>query len=422
LITVAPLHCAQSMRLEIPYGKDGHQPLHVPDERLQQVVRPNDVRAEDDLQAIRDGLDQVIAPSLEDFFKGEVLIIVNDGTRPTPTSRVLQVLEERVDLDQAKFLIATGAHRAPTEDELERIFGGRLHRLRTNIRIHDARHSKTELLGTSRNGTDIWVNELVAKHERIMVITSVEPHYFAGFTGGRKSILPGVCAYSTIEQNHKLAMRPEAKLLALEGNPVHEDMMDCLQHLAGKKLFGVQVVLDRHQKVYSVAAGELHASFKKAVEHANQVFVVPIKRRAGIVVSIVSFPMDVDLYQSQKAIENAKGALEEGGTLIFVSKCRQGIGEQRFYDVLSSSADKDQMLRGIEAEYRLGDHKASKILEIAKRSRICGVTSLDPESLQRIDITPFESAQAALDDALARDPKASVIVIYDGSVVVPKVS
>jgi nickel-dependent lactate racemase len=152
------------------------------------------------------------------------------------------------------------------------------------------------------------------------------------------------------------------------------------------------------------------------------VFVVKIKKRARIVVSIASYPMDVDLYQSQKAIENAKGALEEGGTLIFVSKCRQGIGDKRFYDMLSSSDDKDEVLRSIEVEYRLGDHKASRILEISKTSRICGVTSLDPESLQRIDIRPFESAQAALDDALARDPQADVIVIYEGSVVVPMVS
>jgi lactate racemase len=410
------------MKLEIPYGKEGRQSLHVPDDRLQQVIRPNDVDSGDDLQAIRNGLDKAIGQSLDEFFKGEVLIIVNDGTRPTPTSRVLQVLEERVDLGRAKFLIATGAHRAPSEDELELIFGEMLHRLRPNIRVHDARHSKAELLGTSKNGTDIWVNELVAKHERLMVITSVEPHYFAGYTGGRKSILPGVCAYSTIEQNHKLAMRPEARLLALEGNPVHEDMMDCARQLSDKKIFGVQVVLDRHQKVYKVVAGDIHVSFKMAVEHANKVFVVPIKRKARIVVSVVAYPMDVDLYQSQKAIENAKGALDEGGTLIFVSKCRQGIGDKRFYDVLSSSKKKEEILRSIEIEYRLGDHKAAKILDVAKRSKICGVTSLDPESLQKIDISSFETAQAALDDALARDPEASVIVIYEGSVVVPKVS
>jgi nickel-dependent lactate racemase len=410
------------MKLEIPYGKEGTQPLLVPDDRLLQVIRPNDVHSGDELQAIRDGLDRAIGQSLEDFFKGEVLIIVNDGTRPTPTSKLLEVLEEKVDLDRAEFLIATGAHRAPTEDELELIFGERLHQLRPNIRVHDARSSKSELLGTSRNGTDIWVNELVAKHERIMVITSVEPHYFAGYTGGRKSILPGVCSYSTIEQNHRLAMKPGSKLLALEGNPVHEDMMDCVMHLTGKQIFGVQVVLDRHHKIHKVEAGELHASFRDAVRHANHVFVVKIKKRARIVVSIASYPMDVDLYQSQKAIENAKGALEEGGTLIFVSKCRQGIGDKRFYDMLSSSDDKDEVLRSIEVEYRLGDHKASRILEISKTSRICGVTSLDPESLQRIDIRPFESAQAALDDALARDPQADVIVIYEGSVVVPMVS
>lgn len=398
--------------------------MYVPERNLLQVLRPNDVDSGNDLQAIRDGLDHPSGGmSLQDLFHGEdVLIIVNDGTRPTPTARVLQVLEERVRLDGASFLIATGAHRAPTEEELELIFGERLHRLRPNIRSHDARRSKMVHVSKSRNGTDIWVNELVDRFDRILIITSVEPHYFAGYTGGRKSIMPGVCAYSTIEQNHRLALRPEARVLALEGNPVHEDMMDCARQLSSKKIFAVQVVLDRHQSVYKVASGELHSSFAKAVGWADEVFVVPTKTKADIVVSIATYPMDVDLYQSQKAMENAKHALQEGGTLILVSKCREGIGEDRFYQLLSSSSDPEVILRGVEVEYRLGDHKAAKMADIGRRSRVCGVTSLDDETLQRINIMPFKSAQAALDDALAHDPEASVIVIYEGSVVVPKVN
>jgi nickel-dependent lactate racemase len=411
------------MRLEIPYGKDGSQALEVPDRNLLQVLRPNQVESGEEQDVIRDALDHPCGGmTVEDLFQnGEVLVIVNDGTRPTPTSRILKALQGRVDLGKATFLIATGAHRSPTEDELELIFGGLLERLRPRIQAHDSLRSPMFRLATSRNGTEIQLNQLVRRHDRILVITSVEPHYFAGYTGGRKSILPGVSAHSTIEQNHRLAMRPEAKVLALQGNPVHEDMMDCARALQGKRILGIQAVLDRHHRVYRVAAGELHESFARAVSWADEVFVVPTIGLADIVISIAPYPMDVDLYQSQKAIENAKHALKEGGTLILVSKCRQGIGEDRFYRLLASSKDPDQVLRGVEAEYRLGDHKAARMAEIGRRARVCGVTSLDHEALQRIRIEPFATAQAALDDALSRHPGASVMVIYEGSVVVPKV-
>jgi len=411
------------MRLEIPFGKDGVQHLEVPKKNLLQVIRPNDVSSDEDAKAINQGLDEPLGgESVESLFEGEVLVIVNDGTRPTPTASVLQELEKRVDLDRAQFLIATGAHRAPTEDEFGLIFGNMLDRLRPRIHVHDSHRSKTEYVGRSRNGTEIWVNEMVTRFDRILIITSVEPHYFAGYTGGRKSILPGVCAFSTIEENHSLAMRPASKVLALDGNPVHEDMMDCAKELKGRRIVGIQVVLDRHQMVHKVAVGELHASFERAVGWANQVYVVPIKRKADVVMTIAPYPMDVDLYQSQKAMENAKYALKDGGTLILVSKCRHGIGEGPFYEALRSLGDPEKVKRDMVLEYQLGDHKAVRMAEIAKRSRICGVTSLEPKELEQINIHPFESAQAALDDALASDPKASVIVIYEGSVVVPKVS
>jgi lactate racemase len=411
------------MRLEIPFGKEEVQHLEVPKRNLIQVVRPNDVSSDENAKAINQGLDRPLGgESVESLFEGEVLVIVNDGTRPTPTAAVLQELDKRVDLEKAQFLVATGAHRAPTEEEFSLIFGKMLGRLRPRVHVHDSHRSKTKYVGRSRNGTEIWVNEMVKTFDRILIITSVEPHYFAGYTGGRKSILPGVCAYSTIEDNHSLAMKPGSRVLALEGNPVHEDMMDCARELKGKRLVGVQVVLDRNQMVHKVAVGELHASFERAVRWANKVYVVPIKRKADVVITIAPYPMDVDLYQSQKAMENAKYALNDGGTLILVSKCRQGIGEGPFYEALRSLGDPTKAQRDMETEYRLGDHKAARMAEIAKRSRICGVTSLDPTDLEQINIHPYPSAQAALDDALARDPEASVIVIYEGSVVVPKVS
>jgi nickel-dependent lactate racemase len=415
-----------SMKLEIPYGKDGAQTLVVPERNFVAALLPNDVYSgfQYEVDAIQQGVDAPIqSEHLEQFLEGaqNVVVIVNDGTRPTPTARVLDVLQTKMRLDSARYLIATGAHRAPTEEELTNIFGDHLPKVRPMVHCHDSRKDKMVLLGRSKNGTDMWVNDIAYQADRLIIITSVEPHYFAGYTGGRKSFLPGVASYQTIEQNHRLAMRPEARILALQGNPVHEDMMDALGVIHDKRIFSIQMVLDRHQRVFRVAAGELNSSFKLATEWANEVFSVKIASKADVVVSVAHYPMDVDLYQTQKVLDNAKLALKPGGTLIFVSKCREGIGDEVFYEQLARSKDPDQVLRNLAAEYKLGYHKAAKIAELLRWAVIFGVTSLPNEALERINIRPFETVQKALDAALLEKPDASVLVIFEASVLVPRV-
>jgi nickel-dependent lactate racemase len=411
------------MRLEIPYGKDGHQVLVVPDENLLAVLRPNEVVCGDPLEEVRKAIAHPIGcEPLADFLSGggETVFIVNDATRPTPTATVLDAVSEVADLRKFRYLVATGAHRAPTLEEYGMIFGHRAAVLKSRIHAHDCRRDDMVELGSSRAGTKILINAIAGNAKRIAIITSVEPHYFAGYTGGRKSILPGVAAYRTIEENHRFAMSHEAQVLRLGGNPVHEDMVDAVGRLKDVRIFAIQTVLDRHHSVYRVAAGALQPSFEKAVEHANEVFCVPIKEKADVVISVAPHPMDVDLYQSQKAMDNAKWALKPGGRLIFVSKCRDGIGDRVFYDQLARSNDPDEIIRNLESEYRLGHHKAAKMAEIAKQAKIGGVTSLSPDELRRISIQPFSVVQEALDAALAEKPDAKVMVMYEGSIVVPR--
>jgi len=408
------------MLLKLPYGEGGVLKAKISDENLAGIVGPHEVHGS--AEEIEKALCGPFGRSLDSFLKGaeDVVFLVNDGTRPTPTAKVLDALSEQMDLEQARYLIATGAHRAPTEGELNFIFGDHLEALRERIVVHDARRSPCVHLGASKNGTDMEVNEIAVNADRLIIITSVEPHYFAGYTGGRKSFLPGVASFRTIEQNHKLAMRPEAQTLALEGNPVHEDMMDALS-VVRKEVFSIQVVLDRHQRIYKAAAGDLHKAFHSAVSWANEVFSIAIRKRYDAVISVAPYPMDVDLYQSQKAIDNAKWALKEGGTLILVSKCREGLGDEVFVEQLCLSSDKRKVLEALHEEYRLGFHKAAKVAEVMCHADIWAVTALDPEVLRRMGILPFRTLQEAVDELLRQKPKAEVLVLLDGSVTVPKV-
>ena len=412
------------MIVDVKYGKDGVQQVDIPLENYVGTYYPKDVECGNPDEVIGASIDKPIGyESLAAFLEGgeDIVFIVNDGTRPTPTAKVLDSLSRRMDLRKARYIVATGTHRDMTEEEYNFVFGSNYEILKDRIICHDAKNSECVNLGTSKNGTPMEVNKIAVEADRLVIITSVEPHYFAGYTGGRKSFLPGVASYRTIETNHKLAMNKEAQSLVLEGNPVHEDMMDALEVVKDKAIFSIQMVLDRHQNIYKVASGALNPAFDQAVEWANEVFSVPIPEKADVVISVAPYPMDVDLYQSQKALDNGKWALKEGGKIIMVSKCREGIGHATFLQQLSTSKDPNEVLENLRSEYKLGYHKAAKMAEIATWASIWAVTDLDPQLLSDANIKPFSSVSAAVAEALIENPRARIIILMDGSVTIPKV-
>lgn len=410
--------------IEVPYGKVGVQKMEVPEENCVDILFPNEVETGDEAEEIENALDNPVdSPTLKEFLKGDekTLFILNDATRPTPTGKILDVLSSRMNLSFPGYIVATGTHREPTEEEYEFILGDHYLKIRPRTNAHDAVDDSMAYLGRSKNGTEMWINERIVKADRLVIITSVEPHYFAGYTGGRKSIFPGVASYETTEQNHRLAMEPEAQSLALEGNPVHEDMMDALESLEDKPIFSIQVVMDRHHDVYKVVAGDIRSAFQEAVGYANEVFSVPIQEKYDVVVTVAPYPMDINLYQSQKALDNGKWALKEGGVEILVSKCRDGIGHTTFLEQLSLSDDPEEVLKNLSEDYKLGYHKAAKMAEIDVWAEMWGVTDLDPDLLRKAKIRPFGSLQAAMEAALQWKKDASVLVLVDGSVTVPRV-
>ncbi|MDR2865819.1 MAG: nickel-dependent lactate racemase [Methanomassiliicoccaceae archaeon] len=412
------------MKIDIKYGKDGAQRIDVPDKNMIGIFYPKDVRCGDPGKVINDAIDNPIGyASLSDFLKGgkDTVFIVNDRTRPTPTAKVLDALSERMDLRDARYLIATGTHRDMTQEEYGFVFGAHYAKLKDRIICHDSKGSECVRLGRSKNGTDMEVNKIAVDADRLVIITSVEPHYFAGYTGGRKSFLPGVASFKTVEQNHKLAMKMEAQSLVLEGNPVHEDMMDALEVVKGKSIFSIQMVLDRHQDIYKVAAGDLHKAFDRAVGWANEVFSVPVPEKADMVISVAPYPMDVDLYQSQKALDNGKWALKEGGKILMVSKCREGIGHATFLDQLSSSGDPKKVLEDLGKEYKLGYHKAAKMAEIMVWAEVWAVTDLQKGLISSANMRPFDTVADAVSEALRQKPDARILILMDGSVTIPKV-
>lgn len=356
--------------------------------------------------------------------KRDVGIILNDRNRPTPSSLVMDHLMEGLGSFEnvSRVHIATGTHKEPTEVELREILGANYDNLRKKVHIHVARDMEAHVhYGVTSRGTPLYFDRSLEGHDLYIFVNSVEPHYFAGFTGGRKSIIPGMASFKTTEMNHSHALSEGSRTLALKGNPVHEDMEEGARiFLEGKDHLSIQIVQGPGKIINDLRVGDIFTSFNEAVELARSRFCRPVKRRYEIVVSVARPPMDTTLYQAQKAIENGKLALKDGGVLVLVAECGGGIGQSTFWDLLTSSSDPEEVLNEIEKGYVLGYHKAAKIAGLSRRASIFMVSSMDKEELRNGRIEGFSDLDAAMERAfikVGRDPH--ILLIPDGTVTVP---
>lgn len=409
------------MKYSIKYN-DRDITLHIPSKSV--IISPKNIEKTDQHKVVVDGLKKPYGSvNLEKFVESQktILIIVNDGTRPTPTAKILETIYPIIKDKIITIMIATGVHRIANENEIKKILGKTYTFFKSNLVSHEACKSEDLVfLGYSRANTPLEINKRVLENDALIVIGSVEPHYFAGYTGGRKAIMPGVASYKSIEANHKRALDPRAKVLNLSDNPVHLDMVDVLNLLEDKPIFSIMSVMDRDHKIYKITSGNINESFYAAIDGANEVFTCEIAEKSDVVVTVASSPMDINLYQAQKAIDNGKLALKKNGILILVAACNEGVGERAFYNLLKSSNTPKQVLQHIRNDYKLGYHKAAKMAEIMTWANIWVISELDNKLWNDIFIKQFSSIQDAIDKAIQiKGEKCSLSLLSDGCITVP---
>jgi len=415
------------MKLNIPYKKENIL-VDIPDKNILGIVEPKEVKVSAKENVLKKAIENPTNHMpLNDFLKNHksILFLINDGQRPTPTKKILDTIYPVMKpyMGKIEFMIATGSHRVPTEEEFNNIFGPYYSEFKSKITVHDSR--KDELLqymGKTERGTELYINKKVLEKEAIVTIGSSEPHYFAGYTGTRKSFLPGVSSIKTITANHKHALSPNSKTLSLKGNPVHDDMEDAVKEIMKIKpnVFAINVVADGEGNIFDAQAGEILEILYKSAKAVDKLFCVPVPGKADIIVSVAPYPMDVSLYQSQKALENTKLALKDGGIIILVSSCRDGIGDKTFYDLLKDNDTPDEVIKATEKNYVLGYHKAAKIAELVTCGQIWAITDLEDKVLEEIFIASHNSLQEAIDKALDEKGKdAKILIFLDGSSTVP---
>ncbi|OLS12603.1 MAG: hypothetical protein RBG13Loki_3775 [Promethearchaeota archaeon CR_4] len=295
------------------------------------------------------------------------LIIVNDHDRSTPTVRIVKLLREAgILVHPATFILATGTH-APTPGETAWKISGA--ESKDTLLVHNA-GDEAQLVsaGKTSRGTEVVVNHALKSAKQVFTINGVEPHYFAGFTGGVKSLVPGLASKKTTAQNHRWAMDPGARIMHTTDNPLHEDLWEAANlAFSTQEVTTVQLV-NHGSDILFVSAGFLRPAFESAKDAATRVYGLGLQERVDRIVSIVESPLDHTLYQAQKAMENAKHVLRDGGTFILVATCDQGIGTAAFFKRLQALGTPENVLKSLSFEdYQFGDHKAFYWAELAKR-------------------------------------------------------
>jgi nickel-dependent lactate racemase len=359
--------------------------------------------------------------------RGPLLVIVNDAQRATPTPWLMGLLDCDFASPDVRVVIATGCHAPPIESELRGIFGGFLERVRPRLHVHRAASDPMLRLGTTGRGTPVEINRLVDGPSAVVCLGSVEPHYFAGWTGGRKSLVPGLSSLETMRANHRLAVEAASSIGALESNPLHLDLVEAvgmlrerLLELGAPEPFGVNALAARGE-IHGVHAGPLIGSVEALAPRGRLLFGRRIDGPAPLVLCFVDHPLDRDLYQALKGLEHWKASVAGGGILILVADCPDGIGPPSFTQFLDSEATLAVIERRAREDYRLGDHKLLNFLRFTASGRRVWMVSPSLAGHSGLPLPVFGSVEAAILAAADILPASQrrALLIEDGATNTP---
>lgn len=399
--------------------------LNLSEDRLLAELLPNQVEiALSGAEEVERALDNPIgSKKVEELVKlgQKVCIITSDITRPMPSKVCLLPLIRRLNnagIPNKDILIvfALGSHRPHTEEEMRYLVGDQIFE---SIECVDSNPDNCIRVGKTSRGTVVDIFDRVVNSDFIICMGNIEYHYFSGYSGGAKAIMPGVSTKEAIRQNHKMMVDKDAYAGNIN-SPVRLDIEE-----AGELLgidFILNVVLDEHKNVIYACAGHTVEAHRAGCAFLDRLYSVNLKEKADIVVvSAGGYPKDQNMYQAQKALDNAKHAVKKGGIIIWLASCKEGLGSVVFEDWMTKKTPK-QMIADIKNDFKLGGHKAAAISLVLQDSRIFLVSDLDENLVKDIHLEPFRTLNDAFEFATQiLGENSTVYVMPYGGSTLPKV-
>jgi len=413
-------------RFELPYG-DSTVKVTIPAGNLSFVLDIKEVNSvENESECIINSLRCPIEHlSLRDSLsKGDsVVLIVTDNTRACPDDRlipsILTELEGKVPRENIAIIVALGLHRPLDREELARLVGKDIVE-RYNVTNHDP--AQTTYLGKTSRGIPVDINTKVVEADFRISTGFIEPHFFAGFSGGRKSIAPGVFSLRSAYKNHsyKMIEDPHSRAGILKGNPIHEDMVE--QAKMAKLDFIVNVLLNKKREITHVVAGDPIEAHEKGCEIEREIAEVKVNHKVDITITTNSgVPLDLDLYQTVKGIDNASLITRDGGVIIIASSCSTGVGPEAFRELHASVDSPKEVLQKIKREEPIGVQWQNQILARAQlKNDIYLLSNLEDNVVKDMMIIPIHTMEEGLEKGFeALGDSAEIAVIPEGPLVLP---
>ncbi len=416
---------------KIPYGK-GEIEVQIPRQNYLATLRPQyKPGLKDEAGAIKKALENPIGTKrLQEIARGrrDALIVVNDITRATATYKLLphliqELKEAGVQDDQITFLVATGTHRDNTKEELGGMLGKEIVQWFKVVNHHCQDDKVMVDLGKTSGGIPVVINRLFWDAEVKIVTATITPHQGAGFSGGRKSVLPGIASLATLKQHHGFGMRSDRPAMGwVEGNKFHENALEAAK--MAKVDFILNTVQNDHKEITQVVAGDVEKAWFEGVKASREIFEVKVPHPVDIVITTPGgFPKDIDLYQSQKSMASSELVVKEGGTVILLAECMDGVGAHGFYEWMSAATCPQEVIdRFIHEGYSIGASKAWLFSRCLKRSDLILVSkNIDDKTLKEMFSQRADTVDQAIQMALAKHGQnAEIILLKNGSDMIPR--
>jgi nickel-dependent lactate racemase len=420
------------MKIDLHYGK-GLLCLQIPEANIEEIIRPwEDGQPSDNPICLKQMLTDQQVENFQRASSGKRLcVLLDDGTREEPFEDIFgQLLGMLQGSALVRFLICTGTHNPDTVENnkirqrIEQAAGqsGIRH---FEIRAHDCEQDRLVNAGKTSRGTEIMFNALADDADVFLVLSDVKVHYFAGYSNPVKNFVPGICAYRTAEQNHRLALddrstfgvHPWHQDPGRRNNPLAEDQLEGMRLIVQDRPVYALVTISTAKKINWARFGPAETVSGEAFDIVDQHNTHTVKPVTRLIVSPGGLPNDVDLYIAQRALELTRSAVSNGGEVLFLAACPDGIGEKQtienFYQPLTAPID--EVLKSIEGEYKLYSHKPYKFAQMIKRLRRIWVYSEVPDSLvEAAHLYPTHQPQVIVDGWLAEEPDVRISVV-DGA-------
>ncbi len=409
------------MKLTFKIGEKS-QDVNVKDDVVLGILEPNEVTVDltDEAEVKRALENPIGSPRLKDIVKAgeKIAIITSDVTRPMATWKVMPALLDELYAGGAKkeditLVFALGSHRKQTDEERHHLAGDRAW---NEIKCVDSDPDDCIHLGKTEHGTPLDITRVVAEADRRICLGNIEYHYFAGYSGSSKAIMPGSSTREAIQVNHSMMIDPKACAGNIVDNPLRKDIDEAAAKVGVD--FILNVVQTPQKVILKAVAGDMIKAHREGCKFLDKLYKKDIPDRADIVmVSQGGSPKDLNLYQTQKALDNAKHAVKKGGIVILIGSCREGLGEKTFEEWITTAPNPHSLIERIHKEFKLGGHKAAAIAMVLENAEIYLVSELEDDFVRKIFMKPFKAVQEAYDAAIKKlGADATVLAMpYGGS-------